>query len=114
MQHVQDYINELERLLRMWGGCNVCKHHTKNYKCDIGGHCNGYQWEIGQVEYCEQCAKICYSKRDACIAIKTAKHNRKNYIPIRYYFCDYCGAYHVTSQKHRRDKAKWAEVKKDR
>ena len=40
------YIAELERLLRLYAGCNVCRHFVDFDKCDIGGKCDGKKWGI--------------------------------------------------------------------
>lgn len=60
---------------------------------------------------CEKTGKVCYSLRDAREAIRLAKRRTngcKNKIPLRTYFCKYCGTYHNTSQKTQMSKrGKW-------
>jgi hypothetical protein len=69
-------------------------------------------------QYCLQCGKRCYSYRDACIALKSAKRgirygeNKKvsKNIPKRKYLCPYCGTYHLTHlpyYKVRREKKEY-------
>lgn len=33
---------------------------------------------------------------------RTGKRLHKNYVPVRVYKCDACGAYHLTSKKNRK------------
>lgn len=63
---------------------------------------------------CESTGKICYSKKEAGIALNRAKKhyhsddesNASKKIPKRKYYCEKCGHYHLTSQP--------ASQKKDR
>ena len=57
---------------------------------------------------CESTGKICYSKKEAGIALNVARHhgNRAKKIPKRMYLCKECGHYHLTSQSasHKKDR----------
>ena len=62
--------------------------------------------EFGRDIICKSEGKICYTEREAGIAINEAKkHHRSNNdnsskkIPMRKYFCEKCGSYHLTSHK---------------
>lgn len=56
---------------------------------------------------CEKCGKRCYSRKDAGEIVNKGgrtrhgghftKSHRKT--PVRYYFCNYCKSYHLTSHK---------------
>lgn len=48
-------------------------------------------------EICVATGKVCYSKRDAGVAIKRCRHSKKDRIPRRIYFCRECGWWHLTS-----------------
>ena len=58
--------------------------------------------------YCETSGKICYSKRDAggflnWLRSRKHKHGHRNkVIPCRYYFCNSCGTWHLTSVPKRK------------
>lgn len=54
--------------------------------------------EHGLLERCKRSNKICYSKKDAAFVINHPLRHRKK-VPVRYYKCEFCGAYHTTSQK---------------
>lgn len=55
----------------------------------------------GKIEKCESTGKICYTEREAGEAINSARKRHYNgrgakRIPMREYFCDKCGCYHLT------------------
>ena len=56
---------------------------------------------FGRELICESEGKICYTEREARIALNGARHhgNRVKKIPKRMYPCKKCGHYHLTSQK---------------
>ena len=53
---------------------------------------------------CESTGKICYTEREAGIALNEAKKhhysddNTSKEIPKRKYYCEKCGCYHLTHQ----------------
>lgn len=48
----------------------------------------------------KQCTKKSLSKQEATIAIKLAKQSHKQYRrETRYYFCEECNAWHLTSRE---------------
>ena len=64
--------------------------------------------ENSEKEHCPYTGKICYSQRGASNAISFFKHHRnkrsrfkkqKN-IPVRYYYCEKCGCYHLTHYRN--------------
>lgn len=58
-------------------------------------------------EYCEVMHKRCYSKQDAGYTVNFAKKHKSNRrtptgkVPIRYYLCQFCNKYHLTSENKR-------------
>ena len=46
---------------------------------------------------CMSTGKVCYSRRDAGVALARCKHSKSNRIPRRIYYCKECGWYHLTS-----------------
>jgi hypothetical protein len=50
------------------------------------------------------CHKKRFDERGARIAIETNKHSSSNNrMEIRYYWCHYCSAYHLTSKPKKND-----------
>lgn len=48
-------------------------------------------------QICEKTGKRCYGQKDASNAIRCSKHSsNKKRIPLRSYYCEYCGTYHLT------------------
>jgi len=48
---------------------------------------------------CLQTGKQNYSRMGALYALMTAMEMGNEYRPVRYYYCDDCHHYHLTSQK---------------
>lgn len=48
-------------------------------------------------ETCMSTGKVCYSRRDAGVALARCKHSKSKRIPRRIYYCKECGWYHLTS-----------------
>lgn len=55
------------------------------------------------VKKCPVCGKICYSKKEAMTAINFVKRKGHEHhkTPIRYYYCEDCNFWHLTSQEKR-------------
>ncbi|MDY4674467.1 MAG: hypothetical protein SO369_05665 [Treponema sp.] len=51
---------------------------------------------------CISTGKLCFSRRTAGEVINQYKkhHHTSGKYPRRYYFCNNCGTYHITSQKY--------------
>lgn len=45
--------------------------------------------------------KICYTKKEAQTALNYTKYTNRDKVPIRYYYCNKCNMYHLTSQELR-------------
>lgn len=60
---------------------------------------------MNKIIICEETGKICYSEREAGAIVNGAKKygNRKR-MPLRKYYCNFCGCYHTTSEKTKRGK----------
>jgi predicted transglutaminase-like protease len=60
---------------------------------------------------CKETGKICYSKRMANELVNSQKHHKKKNIrinkggkmPLRSYYCEHCGCYHLTSSPFYRE-----------
>jgi len=60
------------------------------------------------------CKKRCFSKAEASDLVYTArwyrKHKRaKRRKERRFYWCEECNAFHVTSQTYHHDRSKWVD-----
>jgi len=60
-------------------------------------------------KYCQQTGKVCYSLKQAEITVAFFKKARKKHgkigknIPTRIYFCKFCGEYHLTHFRNKRN-----------
>ena len=56
--------------------------------------------------YCNVTGKVCYSQKEAGNVIRRLKRHRigitNKKIPMRTYYCKYCGTYHLTHFKQRK------------
>lgn len=72
-----------------------------------------------EYDICEKTGKRCYSKKDANNAMHAAKnHSHKKRIPLRSYYCSYCGTYHLTHfssylQKKEKSTKNWYKKAKE-
>lgn len=65
--------------------------------------------ETKEQRICEATGKICYTEKEAGIVMHYFKRKRnllfkRKFVPQRSYFCNDCGAYHLTHFKKKKKK----------
>lgn len=62
-------------------------------------------------QICDQCGKLCYSQKEAGWYVNNATRRHwkdgrgKEKKPVRYYYCEFCKCYHLTSQSNHKKRS---------